>query len=121
MSAVARLRRECVEAKEALSFDTEVTIPVVLPSLRTNVRLVRVEFESMIRSSLDHTVGALTRTVSSAGLSADDLQAVLLVGGSSRIPLVSQLLSTEFRRPVVLDPHPEHSIALGAARLAGCR
>ncbi|MDL5154377.1 Hsp70 family protein [Actinomycetospora termitidis] len=113
-SAVRRLRQECVEAKEALSADTEVTIPVMLPSVRTNVRLTRHEFESMIRSSLDHTVDALTRTVSSAGLSADDLQAVLLVGGSSRIPLVAQMVSEALGRPVAVDADPKTSIAVGA-------
>ncbi|MFD0524816.1 TolB family protein [Paractinoplanes durhamensis] len=49
------------------------------------------------------------------GVAPAQLSAFLLAGGSSRIPLVSQLLSTEFQRPVVADPHPEHSIAMGAA------
>ncbi|MEJ2869445.1 Hsp70 family protein [Actinomycetospora sp. OC33-EN08] len=113
-SAISRLRHECVEAKEALSFDTEVTIPVLLPTVRTNVRLTRHEFESMIRSSLDHTVSALGRTVESAGLAAADLQAVLLVGGSSRIPLVAQMVSEELDRPVAVDADPKTSIAVGA-------
>lgn len=114
LSALTRLRRECVEAKEALSSDTEVTIPVMLPSVRTNVRLTRHEFESMIRSSIDHTVGALTRTVDSAGLAPADLQAVLLVGGSSRIPLVAQMVSEALGRPVAVDADPKTSIAVGA-------
>ncbi|MFC5065327.1 Hsp70 family protein, partial [Actinomycetospora atypica] len=114
LSALTRLRRECVEAKEALSSDTEVTIPVMLPSVRTNVRLTRHEFEAMIRSSIDHTVGALTRTVDSAGLSPTDLQAVLLVGGSSRIPLVAQMVSEALGRPVAVDADPKTSIAVGA-------
>ena len=113
-SALGRLRRECVEAKEALSADTEVSIPVMLPSMRTTVRLTRREFESMIRSSLDHTVAALARTVASAGLGPDDLQAVLLVGGSSRIPLVAQMVSEELGRPVAVDTDPKTSIAVGA-------
>ncbi|MCD2188610.1 Hsp70 family protein, partial [Actinomycetospora soli] len=114
VSAITRLRQECVEAKEALSSDTEVTIPVLLPTVRTNVRLTRREFEAMIRGSLDHTVAALTRTVASAGLSADDLQAVLLVGGSSRIPLVAQMVSEELGRPVAVDADPKTAIAVGA-------
>ncbi|GAA4841403.1 hypothetical protein GCM10023201_34450 [Actinomycetospora corticicola] len=114
LSALRRLRLECVEAKEALSADTEVTIPVMLPSIRENVRLTRHEFEAMIRSSLDHTVAALARTIASAGLSPDDLQAVLLVGGSSRIPLVAQMVSEELGRPVAVDADPKTSIAVGA-------
>lgn len=45
LSALARLRRECIDAKEALSSDTEVTIPVLLPDLQSEVRLTRGEFE----------------------------------------------------------------------------
>ena len=115
VAAVLRLRRECVEAKEALSFDTQATIPVMLPGIRTNVRITRVEFEAAIRSSIDHTVDALRRSVESAALSPDDLQAVLLVGGSSRIPLVAQMISAELGRPVAVDSDPKTSIAMGAA------
>ena len=115
LSAVARLRRECVEAKEALSSDTEATIPVLLPELRTQTRLVRSEFEAMIRPALEETIVALRRAVSSAGLRPDDLSAVLLVGGSSRIPLVSQLVSDELGRPVAVDADPKTAIAMGAA------
>jgi molecular chaperone DnaK (HSP70) len=115
VAAVMRLRRECTEAKEALSFDTQATIPVMLPGIRTNVRLTRVEFEASIRGSLDHTVDALRRTVESAALDAADLQAVLLVGGSSRIPLVAQMISGELGRPVAVDSDPKTSIATGAA------
>jgi actin-like ATPase involved in cell morphogenesis len=115
LSAVVRLRRECVEAKEALSSDTEATIPVLLPELRTQARLTRGEFEAMIRPALEETVEALRRAVSSAGLTPNDLTAVLLVGGSSRIPLVSQLVSDGLGRPVAVDADPKTAIALGAA------
>jgi len=115
ISAFARLRRECVEAKEALSADTETTIPVLLPELRTSVRLVRSEFEAMIRGGLEDTVDALRVAITSAGLKPSDLSAVLLVGGSSRIPLVSQMVSAELGRPVAVDADPKSAIAMGAA------
>jgi actin-like ATPase involved in cell morphogenesis len=115
LAAVARLREECVEAKEALSSDTEVAIPVFLPTVQTEVRLTRGEFEAMIRPTLQDTIGALQRALRSAALSADDVTAVLLVGGSSRIPLVGQLVGAEFGRPVAVDAHPKHAVALGAA------
>ncbi|MGH3920902.1 MAG: Hsp70 family protein, partial [Pseudonocardiaceae bacterium] len=53
LSGLARLRRECIEAKEALSSDTEVSIPVLLPEVSAHVRLVRSEFEEMIRPALE--------------------------------------------------------------------
>ncbi|MGH4010699.1 MAG: Hsp70 family protein, partial [Pseudonocardiaceae bacterium] len=114
-SGLARLRRECVEAKEALSSDTEVSIPVLLPGVNAHVRLVRSEFEEMIRPALEDTVGSLSRAIRSAELSNRDPGAVLLVGGSSRIPLVSQLVSAALGCPVVVDADPKTTIALGAA------
>jgi len=69
----------------------------------------------MIAPSLEDTVEAMHRALRSAGVAPEALSAVLLAGGSSRIPLIAQLLSTALGRPVVADPHPEHSIAMGAA------
>jgi actin-like ATPase involved in cell morphogenesis len=118
-AAVSRLRRDCVEAKESLSYDTETMIPVALPGLHTRVRLNRSEFEAMITPALAETARALDRALRSAGVTPTDLRCVLLVGGSSRIPLVRQLLEAEFDRPAVLDARPEQTVALGAARLTG--
>lgn len=119
VSAVARLRSECVAAKEALSSDTDVTIPVLLPNVTSEIRLTRTELETMVRPVLLESIAALRRTLDSAGVSADDLDAVLLVGGSSRMPIVAQLISAELGRPVVVDAHPKHAIALGTAWTAG--
>ena len=115
LTAVARIRRDCTEAKEALSSDTEVSIPVLLPNARGSVRLHRSEFEQLIRPRIEETVEALRRAVSSAGLSPEQLSAVLLVGGSSRIPLVAQLVSEQLGRPVAVDADPKNAIAKGAA------
>lgn len=118
LRALTRLRRECVEAKEALSSDTEATIPVLLPALQTEVRLTRGEFEAMIRPTLHATIDALRRTMAAAAVDAHEISTVLLVGGSSRIPLVAELVSEAFGRPVAVDAHPKHAVALGAARAA---
>jgi actin-like ATPase involved in cell morphogenesis len=118
-AALARLRRDCQEAKEALSFDTEVMIPVALPGLHTRLRLNRSEFESMITPVLADTLAATRRALRSAGVAPEELTSILLAGGSSRIPVVAQLVGAEFERPVVLDPEPEHSVAIGAALMAG--
>jgi molecular chaperone DnaK len=115
LSAVAEVRRECVLAKEALSSDIEVSIPVLTPAGQGSVRLRRVEFEGLIWSRVEESVAALHRAVQSAGLTAPQLDAVLLVGGSSRIPLVGQLVSEQVGRPVAVDADPKNAIALGAA------
>ena len=113
---VARLRRECTEAKEALSVDTEATILVALGGVRQRVRVTRAEFEEMIRPDLDRTVEALRRALESAAVDGTQLDAILLVGGSSRIPLVSQLISAEFGQAPAIDTDPKTTVAVGAAR-----
>jgi molecular chaperone DnaK len=118
IAAVARLREECVNAKEALSSDTDTTIPVLLPNHATEVRLTRAEFEAMVRPALYGSVEALKRALRSAGCTPDQLHSILLVGGSSRMPIVAQLVGTEFGRPVAVDAHPKHAVALGASWLA---
>jgi Tol biopolymer transport system component len=119
--ALARLRRDCVIAKEALSSDTEVTLAVVLPGLSTSVRLTRQEFDEMLRAPLEATVAATRRVLRSAEVSPDQLRAIVLIGGSSRIPRVSEVLAAEFGRPLALDAHPKHDVALGAALGAGAQ
>lgn len=119
VAAVARLREECVQAKEALSSDTDTSIPVLLPNVVTEVRLTRSELEAMVRPVLHGSVEALQRAIRSAGCTPGELHSVLLVGGSSRMPIVAQLVSSEFDRPVAVDTHPKHAVALGAAWLAG--
>ena len=114
-AAVARLRQECIDAKEALSSDTDVSIPVLLPGLQTEVRLTRSEFEAMIRPVISETIVALRRAIRSASVSDDEISAVLLVGGSSRIPLVAQMVGAELGRPIAIDAHPKDAIAFGAA------
>ena len=117
-AGLSRLRADCVEAKEALSADTDVTIAVLLPNLRTELRMTRGELESMIRPALGDTIGALRRAMRSAHVVASDVRVVLLVGGSSRIPLVAQMVGAEVGRPVAVDVHPKHAVALGAALVA---
>ena len=54
----------------------------------------------------------------SAGLAPADVDAVLLVGGSTRIPMVAEMVAREFGRPLLEGVHPVHAVALGAAALA---
>jgi actin-like ATPase involved in cell morphogenesis len=114
-AAVARVRQECIDAKEALSSDTDVSIPVLLPGLQTEVRLTRSEFEAMIRPAISETIVALRRAIRSASVRPEDNGAVLLVGGSSRIPLVAQMVGAELGRPIAIDAHPKDAIAFGAS------
>lgn len=118
---LAALRREVVEAKEALSFDSETVIPVLLGDGRATVRLTRSEFESMIEGDIARTVDVVSDLLSSADVVPEDVGAILLTGGSSRIPRIAQLLSERFDRPVAVDADPKAVTSLGAARAAAER
>ncbi|RMH71956.1 MAG: Hsp70 family protein, partial [Actinomyces sp.] len=113
-SGLLRLRAECVAAKEALSADADTTVSVLLPTVQSEVRVTRGEFEAMIRPTLADTLTVMERAVRTAGIEADELDRILLVGGSSRIPVVSELLASRFGRPLAVDAHPKHAVVLGA-------
>jgi molecular chaperone DnaK len=117
-TALFRLRQECILAKEALSFDEETVIPVFVAGMTENVRITRAQFEDMARPLVVSTVEALQRAIRSAEVEPADLTAILLVGGSSRIPLVTGMVQDALNRPTVVGAHPKHVVALGAARLA---
>jgi molecular chaperone DnaK len=117
-AALRRVQQDCSEAKEALSLDTEATIQVFLPQRHYEVTITRGQFEEMIRAPIEATIDSLKRALRSAEVTADELSAVLLVGGSSRIPLVARMVSEELGRPTAVDTHPKYAVALGAAVLA---
>ena len=121
LTGLARLRRDCTEAKEALSSETETTVPILLGARPTRVRLTRAEFQELIGPLLADTVEILDRVVRRSGVTPDELAAIVLVGGSSRVPLVSELITARFRRPAVLSPQPKLCVAMGAALLAAVR
>jgi len=121
MTALNRLRRECVDAKEALSSDTSATIPVLLGELSTSVRITRAEFEALIAPGIAATIEALDAALDSAELAPGEFAHLLLTGGSSRIPLIAQTLSAHYGPGVRLDREldPKLAVAIGAA-LATC-
>jgi molecular chaperone DnaK (HSP70) len=114
-AVVAQLRAECGALKEALSSEAEVSVPVFAPGTETEVRITRADLEDLIRPALSQTVDALRRSLRSASVEPADLDAVLLVGGSTRIPLVARMVSEELGRPVEVVARPTDAVALGAA------
>ncbi|MFN0090525.1 MAG: Hsp70 family protein, partial [Acidimicrobiales bacterium] len=109
------LRRYCVEAKELLSWERQASVPVLLPGVETTVQLSRDELWDMIHPRLEESVMALREALASAQIAASDLHTVLLVGGSSRIPMIADLLREEIGAPVTADVDPVYAVARGAA------
>ena len=119
--ALATLRRECVDAKESLSFDSETVIPVLVGGSGSAVRLTRDELEGMIAEHVDRTTDGLADALQYAGVDIRDVESILLTGGSSRIPFIAQALSERFDRPIAIDADPKAIIALGAVRVLSDR
>ncbi|MEV0807826.1 Hsp70 family protein [Micromonospora sp. NPDC050200] len=111
---------ECERAKRELTVGTETDLLMALPNAPVRVPVSRVRFEDMIRPAVQATVNLLARAVHSAGLLPAQLDGVLLDGGSTRIPLVAELLAAAFPVPVEVEPDPQLTAAAGAA-LAACQ
>lgn len=122
-AAVAELRAACVAAKEALSSDVVADVHVVLPGTDRRVRVTRAELEDLedVREPVRRTVECLARTLDGAGVRPAELDGVLLVGGSSRIPLVARTIAAELGAPTLVDVHPKHAVCLGGAVGVGGR
>jgi molecular chaperone DnaK (HSP70) len=119
--ALYRLRQACAHAKEQLSSAPEATVPIALPGIAQQVRVTRGSFDELIRSTVACTVDLLLRTVRAAALASAQIDAVLLVGGSSRVPLIAELVSTGLASKdtvIVQDEAPELTPVKGAALAA---
>jgi actin-like ATPase involved in cell morphogenesis len=118
-TVLARVRQDCVRAKEALTGVPEAFVPVFLPERHSDVRVRLADLEELITERVEATADALAATIDSAGVGVDELSAVLLVGGSARIPLVTQAVSQRLGTNVAPDETLSHPVAMGAATLAG--
>lgn len=127
--AWARLLWAAEEAKIRLSTETRLTIReealVEEAGLLHNleVTLARSDFEELISELLKRTVSLTTEAIEESSVPRDSIDAVLLVGGSTRTPLVRDLLEEELGLEIREDVHPDLAVALGAgvqaSRMAG--
>ena len=115
------LRNEARKAKEALSSHHYVNVIVPLPTAGLwQTRLTRDEFEALVRPHVAETIVLLERCVAEAGLDASQLAGISLVGGSSRSPLVEEMVRESFPTvPVSRRGDPKAAVAMGATRAFG--
>ena len=125
----ARLRWAAEEAKKKLSFEPYVKIreeALMVESgrpLHLEAEISRDDFEALIRPLLESTLDSVSKALQDSGKKPGDLDAILLVGGSTRTPLVSSLLMQRTGLEPRQDVHPDLCVALGAgvmgSRLGG--
>ena len=83
--------------------------------LHLSVEVTRAEFEDLIRPLIDRTMDCLQRSLDDARMTAAQIDRVVLVGGSTRVPMVSDLLEDRLGRPARKDINPDLCVAMGAA------
>ena len=119
--AAARLHEAAIAAKHALSSadSTEIQIPFLNGQQHFSRTVSRAEFESLAAPILERTRAHCRQALHDANLSPQDLASVVLVGGSTRIPMVRRLAAEIFQRDPDTSQHPDESVALGAVIQGG--
>jgi molecular chaperone DnaK len=114
----AKLRADCELAKRRLSSTEHANVVVSAGGRSFRIRIGRDEFEAMTRDLLERTEIIADGVLADAGLSWHQLDQVLPVGGSTRMPMVHRLLEQRSGKPPVTGVNPDEAVALGAAVIA---
>ncbi len=113
---VQTIRKAVIETKIALSSQPAAKLDIELPAGKRYQReITRQQFEDLIRPILDRTIGPCKQAMKDAGVTPEQIEEVVLVGGSTHIPTVRSLVKEMFRREPHTDLNPDEVVALGAA------
>ena len=123
--ALQRVRDEAEKAKKELSSTTsyDINLPYITVDAAGPKNLMmsisRTKFEELISDLVERSLTPCKKVLSDAGLSASDLDQILLVGGSTRVPLVASKVEAFFGKKPNAGINPDESVAMGAAIQAG--
>ena len=123
--ALQRLKDAAEKAKKDLSgmMKTDISLPFismgVAGPLHLNTTLTRAKFEDLTRALTERCVGPVRRALSDAKLTTRDIDQVLLVGGSTRMPAVQELVKKELNKEPNKSVNPDEVVAMGAAIQGG--
>jgi molecular chaperone DnaK len=124
-AAMQRIREACEQAKKELSAAQQTTINLPFIStkgsepLHLNQEVTRAKFDALTADLVESTMGPARQALADAGLSANELGKVLLVGGSTRIPAVRDAVKKLTDKEPSHNINPDESVALGACLQAG--
>lgn len=123
--ALQRLKESAEKAKIELSssMQTDVNLPFITATQdgpkHLNINITRAKFEQLIDDLINRTVGPCERAMKDAGLSPSQIDEVILVGGSTRVPKVQELVKTLFAKEPHKGVNPDEVVAVGAAIQGG--
>jgi len=123
--ALQRLKEAAEKAKIELSSgqQTEVNLPYITADQsgpkHLNIKLTRAKLESLVDELVQRTIAPCKQALQDAGLSASDINDVILVGGQTRMPKVQEVVQDFFGKEPRKDVNPDEAVAVGAAIQAG--
>jgi len=123
--AMQRVKDAAEKAKKDLSgvTTTDISIPFITQGedgpLHLNMTLTRAKLEDLIGDLVDSTIEPVRKALNDAKLKASDIDKVLLVGGSTRIPYVQEVVKKELGQEGSKEVNPDEAVAMGAAIQAG--
>ncbi len=123
--AMQRLKEAAEKAKVELSstLETEINLPFITADAsgpkHLSMKLTRGRFEQMVADLIDKTEGPCRQALQDSGLSPEQVDEAVLVGGSTRVPKVQELVKRLFRKEPHKGVNPDEVVALGAAVQAG--
>ena len=103
------------EAKEALTDHERVTLSAALDAGALNVEVSRAQFDGLAQPLVNKTLLAVRRVLRDAKVAAEDVQGTVMVGGSTRMPIVRRIVGELFGREVLTNLNPDEVVALGAS------
>ena len=116
--ALRRLRTACERAKRTLSTATQANIEIdaLAEGIDFNTIITRAKFESLCDGAFRRTIAPLDQVLRDAKMSKDDIHEIVMVGGSTRIPKIRELVTQYFNGKKLNDSvHPDEAVAYGAA------
>ncbi|MDO4962523.1 MAG: molecular chaperone DnaK [bacterium] len=119
--ALQRIKEEAEKAKKTLSSatSTDISLPFITADLNYETTLTRAKFEKLISDLVESTLEPVRKALKDAKLKASDIDKVILVGGSTRIPMVQELVKKELGKEPSKEVNPDEVVAMGAAIQGG--
>jgi L1 cell adhesion molecule like protein len=115
--AIRRLKSECEKMKKNLSTQDEVTLDLdaLAEGEDFQITIARPEFQDMCKSHFDKTIPIVQTALKDANLKKEQIDEIVLVGGSTRIPKIQQMVKEFFNKEPCKKVHPDEAVAIGAA------